>query len=341
MRLSFLERLHEKPVFVENGRGEIRAWTLSDGGGFEPVEVFLIRLEADLFSRLRGLFDHKLLRDKMVTIIGLGTGGGLCAVELAKAGVGRFRLVDFDRLETGNVTRHVCGLSDVGRLKTSAVRDAVLEKNPQAEVEEYAFDVLSDRKKLREVIKGSDLVIVATDSEVSKLLINEICLEEGVPAIYAAAYERAFGGDVIRVVPGETPCYDCVMGTVVRELGGDLPKGVVDYSSITDPTKVRAQPGLSTDVAFISLIQVKYALATLLRGAGVDAIPDFKYNMVLWGNRPEWLFKRPLQAIFVETKVRKGCETCQRKEKYAELLGMTEEEIDAEAEEILRAVEEE
>ena len=40
-------------------------------------------------------------------------------------------LIDFDRLELSNVARHVCGVNDLGRYKTFAVRDSILQKNPQ------------------------------------------------------------------------------------------------------------------------------------------------------------------------------------------------------------------
>lgn len=59
---------------------------------------------------------------------GLGSGGASIAVELAKAGVGNFALVDFDRLELHNISRHIAGVNELGRLKTNIVRDAIWER---------------------------------------------------------------------------------------------------------------------------------------------------------------------------------------------------------------------
>lgn len=110
----------ESPVLVlaapGDGEHALRAFPFaSESSGPEECEVEVIRLETDLFSRLKGIFDTSVLTPKTVAVFGLGSGGGVGAVELAKAGVGNFILVDFDRLKAHNITRLVCGLSDVGR----------------------------------------------------------------------------------------------------------------------------------------------------------------------------------------------------------------------------------
>lgn len=61
------------------------------------------------------------VRDRTVALIGLGALGSRVAELLAQAGVGTFRLCDLDRLNTGNVARHLGGLSDFGAWKTRVV----------------------------------------------------------------------------------------------------------------------------------------------------------------------------------------------------------------------------
>lgn len=300
---------------------------LHNKGELTPLKKIVLRFKADLFSRIEGIFETDVLVDKKVAIIGLGTGGSLGAVELAKCGISKFKLVDFDRLELHNIARHACGISDIGRLKTKAVRDLILDKNPYAQIETFEFNVISDPILLRQVISDSDLIFVATDTEASKFRINAVCLEEKAPAIYAGVYERAFGGDVIRVIPGETPCYDCVIGSLSKTFE-DLPRqSVIDYSSMTDLTDFKAEPGLSIDVNFLVLIQTKMAVLTLLRGTD-SKLEDFKYNFVLWGNKTEWIFKQPLQCRFAKIDIRDDCETCQKDKYWEKALGMTKEEIE-------------
>lgn len=306
----------------------------STGDHDSGASVDVIRYGADAFSRNESLLDSDLLEDAAVTVVGLGTGGSTVAVELAKAGVGTFHLVDFDRLETHNITRHVCGLSDVGRRKTRAVRDRVLDVNPTATVRTHEIDVLEAGSDFTEIVAESDLVIGATDSESSKLSINRTCIEEGVSAVYAGAYERAFGGDVIRVIPEETPCYDCILGDLQDSLDYTDETEAIDYAAVEDPESFTAEPGLSVDVGFISLIQTKFALLTLLRGSDSE-LDDFETNMCFWGNRPEWIFEEPLQSQFAETRFRENCPTCQRETYFESEHGMTEDEAKDRVEELV------
>ncbi|MDP6402603.1 MAG: ThiF family adenylyltransferase [SAR202 cluster bacterium] len=101
----------------------------------EECHVEVVRPETDVFSRLKGIFDTRLRAPMTVGVIGLGSGGSIGAVELAKSSVGGFILIDFDRLKAHNISRHACGLADVGRFKTRAVRDAILQHNPTASVQ--------------------------------------------------------------------------------------------------------------------------------------------------------------------------------------------------------------
>jgi molybdopterin/thiamine biosynthesis adenylyltransferase len=288
--------------------------------GWQQVNYGVIRLHADFTSRLDGLFDSRYLADKTVTVIGLGTGGSLVAVELAKNGVGKFRLVDFDRLETHNVARHACGLSDIGRYKTRALADLLRDRHPAAHVETHEFNVLRDRERLAQVIAGSNLVVTATDSEASKRSINEVCWLRGVPAVYGAAYDRAFGGDVLRVVPPDSACYECFYKQIT-EIFETAPKKTIDYSA-EDPTKVVAEPGLGLDVAFIGLILAKMALLTLLRGTR-STLDDFPKDYVMWGNRREWVFDQPLQSMYMDVAVNPTCRVCHPEAYAVQELGMT------------------
>ena len=73
----------------------------------QSCEIEVVRLETDIFSRLKGIFDTRVLASKTVAVLGLGSGGSVGAVELAKSGVGGFILADYDRLRAHNISRHV------------------------------------------------------------------------------------------------------------------------------------------------------------------------------------------------------------------------------------------
>lgn len=269
------------------------------------------KLKNGVFSRIEGLFETRKLSGKTVAIVGLGTGGSTCADELARCAVDRFVLVDFDRLKIHNLARHTCGMRDIGRFKTEAVADRIRDVNPEAQIKTYEKDIVKEPGLLEEVVSGSDLVLVCTDNNASRYAINEECLRRGTPAIYAGAYERAFGGMIMRVIPGQTPCYDCVVGAVQQSLP-ELPtrKGPIAYSEIDDASEFKAEPGLGIDVHMIALIQAKMALLTLLRGTD-SSLEDFPADLIFWGNRKEWIFPEPLYCKFANTSFRSDCPTCQ------------------------------
>ena len=82
-----------------DGLAELGAYFFA-GPGSDSIRCHLdvVRLESDLFSRVKGIFDSTILTPKTVGVVGLGSGGSVCALEMAKCGVGNFILVDFDRL---------------------------------------------------------------------------------------------------------------------------------------------------------------------------------------------------------------------------------------------------
>ena len=155
-----------------------------------PVQTQILNFEGDLFSRVQGIFDTNLIKDFQVAIFGLGSGGSFVAIELAKCGINHFALFDFDRLEIQNISRHVCTLKDLGRLKTDAVGDLILSINPRADITKFTFDIAAteNRAIIAEVVANSDALVMATDSENSRFLINEIALQTLKPLFYAGAY---------------------------------------------------------------------------------------------------------------------------------------------------------
>ena len=273
-----------------------------------PVE--LIGNRHRLFNRISAVVDLHSLQDKKVAVIGLGSGGGLGAVELAKSGVGSFILVDYDRLEVENISRHVCGLSDVGRWKTRAVKDRILQHNPGAAIECHEVDITEDLDLLESIVDSVDLVFVATDSEVSKYLVNEHCVNFQVPAVYGGVYESAFAGEVVLVTPGRGGCYSCVRHNLANTSGTVSSTLLGDY---TDNIDTAHEPGLGIDVGFIANIHVKIALSALLNTSG-SVFNDPEDQMIIWVNsaKPDDgpLFGTPLTRYFVKVPRVPDCRTC-------------------------------
>ena len=106
-------------------------------------------------------------------IIGLGAVGGYALEGIARAGVGRLILVDFDTFDETNINRQILALSStVGRKKVEVARERVLEINPDCQVE--TRDMFVDGGNLPELLaEPVDFVVDAIDSLSAKCALLE------------------------------------------------------------------------------------------------------------------------------------------------------------------------
>jgi len=258
----------------------------------KSLRVEIVSVTSALAERRLALLESTMLGDACVLIVGLGTGGISVALELAKAGVGHFMLVDGDRLSVGNVSRHHAGVSHAGRKKVYAARDLILEKNPAATiVAEPQAAGAENEDAVRALVRRSNVVVSAVDHRPSKLFLNRLCIAESRSAVYGGAFRRAYGGQVLRVRPHRSPCYQCFVMAMPEkdedfEIASERDSLQVAYSD--RPTPI--EPGLSLDVAPLSTMVARLTLNELVLGkptplAGLER--DFSAPWYLWINRPE------------------------------------------------------
>lgn len=260
-------------------------------------EVNYIPSKDELYSRSKGILEVNILECKRVMIVGLGSFGSQIAIELAKAGVGGFSLFDFDRVELHNLARHTCTIKDLGRLKTDAIYDAIVGKNPYAHVEKFPIDINEDLALLNAEIAKADIVICATDNNRSRFNISEALVKQHKIGIFGRAVTRAEGGDVFRYTPGG-PCYCCLIGagwydTAAEEITNEesaRQNGQIAAYTSPEDAEAMVQVGLSSDIEPISNLMVKLTLMELSRGkeSGISCLEDeLVYDYYMWANRRE------------------------------------------------------
>ncbi len=255
--------------------------------------------KSELYSRSKGLLETSLLEKKTVGIVGLGSGGSPIAVELAKAGIGNFVLIDFDRIELSNVARHICGINDLGRYKTFAVRDCILLKNPYAKIKTYEIDINEKPVECNSALSDVDIIICASDNDKSRFFLNDIALKNNFPAIFGRTITRAIGGDVFRVRPHKGPCYNCLHSQNFRNTEEEISqrerqarKFLPDYTSEENLDMI-VQVGLASDIAPITNFMVKLALVELSKGfpSGISSLEeDLVADYYIWANRREYVY---------------------------------------------------
>ena len=150
---------------------------------------------------------ERLLRAS-VCIVGLGGLGSSAALYLAAAGVGRLGLVDSDVLELSTLQRQVVHTTDrIGMSKTESAAITLGALNPEVELQTVQMRVTGENAA--ELLSAYDVVVEATDNFAAKFLINDTCLECQKP--FTTAGILALAGQMMFVVPGQTPCLRCAV----------------------------------------------------------------------------------------------------------------------------------
>ena len=123
------------------------------------------------------------LKHLSVGIAGLGGLGSNAAVALARAGIGKLILIDFDRVELSNLNRQAYFLEHIGMYKTEAIADIIHKINPYISVELNQTTITSEN--CMGLFKNVSLVIEAVDRAETKEIIIEsiLCESETMPVI--------------------------------------------------------------------------------------------------------------------------------------------------------------
>jgi tRNA A37 threonylcarbamoyladenosine dehydratase len=139
------------------------------------------------FNRTELLFGAEAVakfQTSRVAIMGLGGVGSYAAEALARSGIGKFLLVDFDTISQTNINRQLPALHEtIGQLKTEAMRARLWKINPALEITIHSdFCAEESRDKL---LKNVDFVVDAIDSLTPKAGLIEACYHQKIPLISA------------------------------------------------------------------------------------------------------------------------------------------------------------
>lgn len=135
------------------------------------------------FSRVSMLIDINQLKNKTVAIVGIGGVGGYVAESLARSGVGKLILVDYDVVDETNINRQIIALhSTIGKKKVSLMEERIHDICEDTQVvsyrimygEENRYDIFSEK---------IDFLVDACDIVRSKQILITECLNRGIPFI--------------------------------------------------------------------------------------------------------------------------------------------------------------
>ena len=149
------------------------------------------------------------LGNSSVVVIGCGALGTVAATCLARAGIGRLKIIDRDFIEYHNLQRQV--LFDEDDVKNQIPKAIAAQRhlqrvNSSIEIEGIVADV--NYRNIERLIAGADVIVDGLDNLESRYLINDVSLKHRIPWIYGAAVSSS--GMTLNVIPGKTPCIRCL-----------------------------------------------------------------------------------------------------------------------------------
>ena len=162
-----------------------------------------------LFSKIGEQGQKKLLNSSVV-IIGCGALGSVIANNLARAGVGKIKIVDRDFVELDNLQRQILFDEEDARKsipKAIAAVEKLKKINSTISLEAKVCDV--NPTNIEEIIDDADIVLDGTDNMETRFLINDACVKNNIPWVYGAAIGAT--GLTMDIIPGKTPCLRCVI----------------------------------------------------------------------------------------------------------------------------------
>src|SRR6476620_7542398 len=142
-------------------------------------------------------------------IIGCGALGSAHAESLARAGVGKLRIVDRDFVEASNLQRQTMFTerdAEERIPKVVAAANHIREINGDVEVDPEIADV--NHTNIERLIRECDVVLDGTDNFATRYLINDACVKHKINWIYGAAVGSY--GVTMTIRPHQTACLRCV-----------------------------------------------------------------------------------------------------------------------------------
>lgn len=246
--------------------------------------------------------EFETLGGKAVGIAGLGSVGSKLAISLARAGVGRFVLVDEDIFFPENVVRNGLDLHNTGEHKADAVAAAIHRVAPAARVQVERIHLTGQESNA--VVNGvlrklgrCDLLIDATADPRVFALLAAVATEGSKPLVWMEVFGGGIGGFIGRHRAGKDPL-PTTMRRAFHQYTAEHPapefKTAGGYE-VEDNGRVLT--ATDADVTVLAGHAGQLALDTLL-----EREPSaYPYSMYLVGFTRAWVFEAPFHTVPIDT----------------------------------------
>ncbi|XP_036420575.1 ubiquitin-like modifier-activating enzyme 5 isoform X1 [Colossoma macropomum] len=253
-------------------------------------------VDSNPYSRLMalkrmGIVDnYEKIRSFAVAVVGVGGVGSVTAEMLARCGIGKLLLFDYDKVELANMNRLFFQPHQAGLSKVEAAEHTLRNINPDVVFETHNYNIttmdnfthLMDRISNGGLEEGKpvDLVLSCVDNFEARMAINTACNELGQVWMESGVSENAVSGHIQLIIPGETACFACAPPLVVAASIDEktLKKDGVCAASL--PTTM----GVVAGILVQNVLKYLLGFGTVSYYLGYNAMQDFFPTMAMKAN---------------------------------------------------------
>ena len=215
-----------------------------------------------------GVEGQRGLASGRVAIVGCGATGSALAGLLARAGVGKLRIIDRDYVEPSNLQRQsLFDEKDALESLPKAIAAArkIASFNSEIAVEAEVNDLTP--ANIEGLLEGTDLILDGTDNFETRYLLNDYAVKQSIPWIYSAAVGSY--GVTMNILPGKTACLACIFP--------DSPRGMVETCETSGI--------LNSTVNVVASIAVTEVLKLLVAGPEAPQLRRTLLSFDVWTNQ--------------------------------------------------------
>lgn len=202
----------------------------------------LVRLE-----KVIGTCNITTLFNKCVLVLGVGGVGGYVVESLARSGIGKIIIVDFDTVDESNINRQIIALgSTIGRLKVDVLEERIHEINPDCCVIKNSNFIDSNNFSML-FSEDIDYFVDACDTMAVKKMVITECLKRNIPFISSMGTGNKLDPSKLEITDIRKTVND-PLARILRKFVKDekINKKVMVCSSTEVPVKVEGRTPGST-----------------------------------------------------------------------------------------------
>lgn len=297
---SLLDSNNAVGLLIMDEEGQFHSFLLYGDNQSEMLNLGHVKSNSTLQQRIPS--ELATITNKRVGIVGLGSVGSKIALSLARTGVRRFLLVDYDIFLPENLCRNALDWRDVGEHKVEAVKAHLSFISPDLHIEVSKLHLTGQESN--SVINGllhnltqCDLLIDATASPAVFNLLASAAWHCNLPIVWMEVYAGGVGGMVARSRPGFDPT-PAVMRNAYEEILDEngFPETTTFATYSTESPDGEVMVATDADVSVIAGHATRLALDTLLDGT------LFPHSMYLIGLAENGFFQQPFDVRPVDTR---------------------------------------